>query len=85
MSNYFIESIFEKNRSMQSREALLNLYYLLRESEPVPGDVIELGCYRGLTAVLVQMTLDQMGEPKPLHVFDSFQRTFPKAWRRLCQ
>ncbi|MCH9613744.1 MAG: hypothetical protein SP1CHLAM54_07530 [Chlamydiia bacterium] len=73
MNNYFIEKIFEKNRSMQSREALLNLYYLLRETLPVPGDVIELGCYRGLTAVLLRQTLDQAGSNKDLFVYDSFE------------
>lgn len=73
MSNFFIEKIFEKNRSMQSREAMLNLYYLLREAEKVEGDVVEFGCYRGLSSVLFQMTLDQLHSKKQLFVYDSFQ------------
>ncbi|MBP9841042.1 MAG: class I SAM-dependent methyltransferase [Simkaniaceae bacterium] len=73
MDNFFIESIFEKNRSMQTREQMLNLYYLLRETLPLPGDVVELGTYRGLTAILLQKTLRQAGSSKKIHVYDSFE------------
>lgn len=73
MSNFFIEKIFEKNRAMQSREAMLNLHYLLREANLAIGEVVEFGCYRGLSAVLFQKTLDQLTSKKQLYVFDSFQ------------
>lgn len=73
MSNFFIEKIFEKNRSMQSRETMLNLYYLVRETLAIPGALLELGCYRGLTAVLLRKTLELAGSTKELYVYDSFE------------
>ncbi len=73
MDNYFIESLFEKNRTMQTREQMLNLYYLLRETLSLPGEVVELGTYRGLTAILLQKTLRQAGSLKKVHVYDSFE------------
>jgi len=39
----------------------------------IPGDVVELGCYRGNTAVYFQKVLDALGSPKRLHLYDSFQ------------
>lgn len=39
----------------------------------VEGDVAELGCNTGLTAVVLQGTLDALGSTKRLHVFDSFE------------
>ncbi len=59
---------------MTSREQACNLYHLLRSVTvaAVPGDVVELGCHEGVTAVLLQRTLDELGSDKRLHVFDSF-------------
>lgn len=59
---------------MTSREQASNLYHLLRSTvvAKVPGDVVELGCHEGLTAVLLQKALDEQGSDKRLHVFDSF-------------
>jgi O-methyltransferase len=59
---------------MTSREQACNLYHLLRSTvvARVPGDVVELGCHEGLTAALLQRTLDEQGSDKRLHVFDSF-------------
>jgi O-methyltransferase len=55
-------------------EQAVNLYHLLSQVVllEVPGDVVELGCYEGTTAILLQTTLDQLGSPKALHVYDSF-------------
>src|SRR5262249_33804620 len=36
-------------------------------------EVVELGCYEGTTAILLQTTLDQFGSAKALHVYDSFE------------
>lgn len=60
---------------MTSREQACNLYHLLRSVvvASVPGDVVELGCHEGVTAVLLQKTLDEQGSDKRLHVFDSFE------------
>ena len=59
MSNYFIHEIYEKNRAMMSLEGALNLYHLLSRVIylSIPGDLVEIGCYRGLTAVMLQKTL----------------------------
>lgn len=75
MSNYFIKKIYEKNRSMMNLEKSLNLYYLFSQTIllGVPGEVIELGCYRGLSAILLQKTLDNFSNKKQLHIYDSFE------------
>jgi O-methyltransferase len=40
----------------------------------VPGDVVELGCYRGAIAVWLRAQLDVLGlTDRRVHVFDSFQ------------
>src|SRR5262245_5647147 len=59
---------------MLTVEQAVNLYHLLCQVLllNVPGDVVELGCYEGTTAILLQTTLDRLGSPKALHVYDSF-------------
>lgn len=66
---------------MMSLEQALNLYHLLSQTldNQVPGDLVELGCYRGLTGVLFQKTLDQHQSDKILHLYDSFQGLPDKA------
>ncbi len=60
---------------MTSREQATNLYHLLRSVvvSQVPGDVVELGCHEGITAVVLQKTLDEHASDQRLHVFDSFE------------
>jgi O-methyltransferase len=59
---------------MLTVEQAVNLYHLLTQVLllDVPGDVVELGCYEGTTAILLQTTLDQHRSAKRLHVYDSF-------------
>ena len=73
--NRFLLEIHARNRSMMSMEKMLNAYHLLSQTLllEVPGAVVELGCYRGLTAVLLQKTLDCHGSQKELSVYDSFE------------
>jgi len=71
--NYFIREIALKNRAMLEVDEALNLYYLLMESCVFDGDVVELGCYRGLTGVILQKTLEQYAPEKQLYLFDSFE------------
>src|SRR5262249_9120598 len=61
--------------SMISVEQAMNLYHLLCQVlvMQIPGEAVELGCYEGTTAVLLQTTLDQFGSAKALHVYDSFE------------
>lgn len=61
--------------NMISVEQGINLYHLLHQVVlmEVPGDIVELGCYEGTTALLLQMTLDQLKSERILHLYDSFQ------------
>jgi len=77
MDNSFILDIMnqiEKNK-MMNVEQEINIYHLLNSVLllNVPGDVVELGCHAGMTAAILQKTLDQANSKKILHVFDSFQ------------
>jgi O-methyltransferase len=60
---------------MQRVDHVEHLQRLLLEvlGAEVPGEVVELGCNAGLTAVLLQEALDGAGSDKRLHVFDSFE------------
>ncbi|MFT4552798.1 MAG: O-methyltransferase [Chlamydiales bacterium] len=75
MNNFFIVELYEKNRSMINMECALNIYHLLSQTLylEIPGDVVECGSYRGLTAVMLQKTLDTHHSDKHLHLFDSFE------------
>lgn len=61
--------------NMLSIEQAINIYHLLNQVilMDVPGDIVELGCYEGTTAILLQMTLEQLQSNRSLHVYDSFQ------------
>lgn len=51
---------------------LMELYRVLRAG--VPGHVVELGCFAGETAAMMQRLLDAFGETgRTLHVYDSWQ------------
>ena len=65
----------DRNRTMMDMEKGINLYHLLRQTLllGIEGDVVELGCYRGLTAALIRETLNRFGSRKALHVYDSFE------------
>ncbi|MBC8500297.1 MAG: class I SAM-dependent methyltransferase [Nanoarchaeota archaeon] len=64
-----------KKRTMISVERGINLYHMLNQTvnANIPGEVVELGCYEGITAIIMQKTLDKLKSKKDLHVFDSFQ------------
>jgi O-methyltransferase len=60
---------------MISIEQAMNIYHLLAQTiiMEVPGDIVELGCFEGITTILMQKTLDQHKSDKKIHVYDSFQ------------
>jgi len=60
---------------MTSLEQAINIYHLLEQTLvfEILGDVVELGCYEGTTAMLLRKTLDGSGSDKLLHVYDSFE------------
>lgn len=60
------------------------LSVLLRElrrviDRGVAGDIVELGCYKGLTSLEIQKTLDAQLSNKRLYLYDSFAGLPPKA------
>ena len=63
------------NKDMMNVERGINIYRLLSQvlTLKVPGDVVEAGCYEGLTSILMQKTLGQFKSKKGLHVYDSFE------------
>jgi len=60
---------------MTSIEQGINIYHLLCQTiqNNIPGAIVECGCYEGITAILLQKTLDQFNSDKIIHVFDSFE------------
>lgn len=63
------------NKDMMNVERGIDIYRLLNQvlMLKVPGDVVEAGCYEGLTSIIMQKTLDQFKSNKRLHVYDSFE------------
>jgi hypothetical protein len=65
--------------STQMRDVVMRRqrYYsfpsLLRGIADAPGDVCEVGCYRGLSAHLIASTLREMGKQARFHLCDSFE------------
>ena len=74
---------------MTSIEQAINIYHCLVQTivMEVPGDVVELGCYEGNTAILLRQTLDSYGSHKALHVYDSFEglpepSPYDRTWKK---
>jgi len=61
--------------SMTSIEQRINIFHLVMQVlvYDVPGDLVELGCYSGHTAVLIQKVLQRYAPNRQLHVYDSFE------------
>ena len=74
MDNSFILDMIESN-SMMSVEQEMNIYHLLSRVVllKIPGEIVELGCHEGLTAAIMQKTLDQLKSKKKIYVYDSFE------------
>jgi O-methyltransferase len=74
MDNSFILDIMEPN-SMMSIEQEMNMYHLLSRVIflKIPGAIVELGCHEGLTAAIMQKTLNQLNSKKNIYVYDSFE------------
>ena len=60
---------------MSNIEQAMNTYHLLVQTilQEIEGDVVELGCFEGVTTILLQKTLDQYNSHKRIHVYDSFE------------
>jgi len=53
---------------MQDFASLIHICHYVLETEKLPGDIVEFGCYKGDTAKLITALTT-----KPLWVYDSFQ------------
>lgn len=65
------EQITGTKPSMQRRDRFFNTISLFKSTKGVQGDVVELGCYRGLSSLLMLQELG--GNGSNYHIFDSFQ------------
>ena len=60
---------------MINLEQAVNIYHLLSQTIllKIPGDVVELGCYKGITSIIMQKTINQFSSKKKLHVYLPYQ------------
>jgi len=60
--------------SMTNTEQRMNLFHLVSQVlvYEVPGDLVELGCYLGQTAVLFGKVIGEHDDERRLHVYDAF-------------
>ena len=58
---------------MADEKTLTILSNALIATKDLAGDVVELGCFRGITTRFMCETLKELGSNKRVHVFDSFQ------------
>ncbi len=72
-SNLFIADYF-RHQGCLNIEQGVNLWHLLNQVLllGIPGDVVELGSLTGMTASVIQRTLDHHGSDKLLYLFDNF-------------
>jgi len=75
IDRHFFTEIYNRNCSMMSFDKILNLYYLLNSvlEKKIEGQLLEVGCYKGYSAILIQKILMSFDKSKQLTVFDSFQ------------
>lgn len=73
-SNLFIAEYFRYQGCLNIEQGV-NLWHLLNQVLllGVPGDVVELGSLTGMTASVIQRTLQDFGSDKRLYLFDSFE------------
>lgn len=78
MDNTFIPEYFEYQGCMNIEQGV-NLWHLLSRvlAMSVEGVVAEIGCLTGITASVIQRTLEDAGSDKRLMLFDSFEGLSP--------
>jgi O-methyltransferase len=66
---------------MTTVEQRMNMFHLLSQVlvYGVPGDVVELGCNEGCSAVLFQKVVSAYDPSRKLHLYDSFRGLPPKT------
>ena len=60
---------------MTTVEQRINMYHLVTQvlCYDVPGDLVELGCFTGHSAVLIEAVIEQYAPTRELHLFDNFR------------
>jgi O-methyltransferase len=60
---------------LTSVEQRMNMYHFVAQvlAYDVPGDLVELGCYEGQSAILIQKTILGHDPTRRLHLYDSFE------------
>ena len=68
----FFNQIYSQiqHRTVVSKQRCFMLYQFARQVHELPGDVAEIGVYRGGTARLLAKVFES--NDKPLHLFDTF-------------
>ncbi|EDM38249.1 hypothetical protein PBAL39_01502 [Pedobacter sp. BAL39] len=63
---------------MNTIEQRINYFHLLDQviANDIDGDVIELGCFTGQCALILQKVIEQRRSPKQLYLYDSFDIKF---------
>lgn len=52
---------------------MYNICNLIYETRMLSGDIVEFGCFRGVSALVMQKFLDENNIKKTIHVYDSFE------------
>ena len=71
-SRFFPEFEEVKNLTVCSRYSAWTVMHLLRQTQNVEGEIVELGVYKGGMALLMERTRADFAQQKPLRLFDTF-------------
>jgi len=69
-----VKPMFSHQLDMVSELQKINFFFMLNEAlaKQIPGDVVELGCFEGQSAVLLNSILEKNKSDKKLYLFDRF-------------
>ncbi|PZV06455.1 MAG: hypothetical protein DCF22_23835 [Leptolyngbya sp.] len=84
---FVVRRAIDPTRDMTNLEQRLNLWHLA--SQPlaygVEGNVVELGCFDGKTAVIFARVIEQLAPDRQLHLYDHFRIGFNLTGRDIQQ
>lgn len=62
-----------RHRALIGEEGAWELWDLVKQVEPLPGDFIEVGSYRGGSAALIALRAKQLNSVRRVHICDTFE------------
>lgn len=70
-----VSAMPDPSRVMITDTQRVNLYHLMQRviDKEVDGEVVELGCFEGQTALFIKKMLDRIGSEKRLILYDNFR------------